>query len=578
MSESGPSANDKSFLERLWQALRASIAAHPSQTEGRERRQAELLNAIALLLMISLLAGMTATPRDARPFALMLAIAFGAFLLGKTKYARLGAYLFSFGFVTIAFLALRGMGDYFTLILSIVPLTLIAASALLSQRGFSWLIAYAVAAAFLGQLYFVGVVPSSEALRISGIIFSIGLVLYGVNYLRVRMEESRLEEIRETSRQLREARAEMERRAQTYAQEIEAARVQIEKQTSRLQTAAEISQKVAANVNLPLKDLLTNATEIISDRLGFYHVGIFLVDKNRGYAELFASNSEGGRRLLERRHQLKVGGTGIVGYVAQSGFPRIALSTGADAVFFNNPDLPNTQSEMATPIILGNEVVGVLDVQSESPAAFNDEDLAAFSALASQLAFAIGGSINAGQFASQKPQSAFNLSVEESGQRGYVYLSDGTITAAKAKQSPTLQRALQLGEPVASSASADSPFPALTAPVKVRDTVIGYIHIESAEIGRKWTEDEISLAQAVAERAALALENARLFEQTERRAEQEQIMARVAARIAESNRFDNILQTAVRELGQVLNARRAYIQMEAVLPDIDETTAERGLE
>ena len=73
------------------------------------------------------------------------------------------------------------------------------------------------------------------------------------------------------------------------------------------------------------------------EKLGFYHVGIFLLDENREFAVLRAANSEGGQRMLSRHHQLKVGGIGIVGYVSQGGRPRIALDTGSDAVFFNNP-------------------------------------------------------------------------------------------------------------------------------------------------------------------------------------------------------------------------------------------------
>ena len=78
--------------------------------------------------------------------------------------------------------------------------------------------------------------------------------------------------------------------------------------------------------------------------------------------------------MLERRHQLRVGGTGIVGYVSQSGRPRIALDTGSDAVFFNNPDLPQTHSEMAIPLKYASQVIGVLDIQSAQPSAFKDED------------------------------------------------------------------------------------------------------------------------------------------------------------------------------------------------------------
>ncbi|MCK7516902.1 MAG: hypothetical protein MZV64_03845 [Ignavibacteriales bacterium] len=76
-------------------------------------------------------------------------------------------------------------------------------------------------------------------------------------------------------------------------------------------------------------------------------MGIFLMNANNEYAVLAASNSEGGQKMLAGNHKLKVGHVGIVGNVAMTGMPRIALDTGADAIYFNNPDLPETRSEMA---------------------------------------------------------------------------------------------------------------------------------------------------------------------------------------------------------------------------------------
>ena len=99
--------------------------------------------------------------------------------------------------------------------------------------------------------------------------------------------------------------------------------------------------------------LLPDIAEIISQQFGFYHVGIFLNDASNQYSILRASNSEGGKRMLKQGHRLRVGQVGIVGNVASTGKPRIALDTGEDAVFFNNPNLPDTKSEMALPLTVG---------------------------------------------------------------------------------------------------------------------------------------------------------------------------------------------------------------------------------
>src|SRR6185436_397438 len=102
-------------------------------------------------------------------------------------------------------------------------------------------------------------------------------------------------------------------------------------------------------------------------------------------------NSEGGKRMLERRHRLHLG-VGVVGFCAQTGQPRIALDVGADSVFFNNPDLPSTRSEVALPMRSRTETIGVLDVQSTEAGAFSSEDLQVLTALANQVSIALENS------------------------------------------------------------------------------------------------------------------------------------------------------------------------------------------
>ncbi len=135
--------------------------------------------------------------------------------------------------------------------------------------------------------------------------------------------------------------------------------------------------------------MLEESVRLISEQFGFYHAGVFLVDERGEYAVLRAASSEGGQRMLARGHKLKVGEVGIVGYVAGSGEPRVATDVSSDAVFFRNPDLPDTRSEMALPLRVQERVIGVLDVQSTQPAAFTEEDVVVLQTMADQLAVAI---------------------------------------------------------------------------------------------------------------------------------------------------------------------------------------------
>jgi GAF domain-containing protein len=497
----------------------------------------------------------------------MLSISIISYLLGKTKYPRIGTFAFSFGFLSTSYLSLfLGIApDFSTTIFTIVPIALIVASALSGRKTFALLGVYATIAAALGPIYSKTPASISDIPQTAGIIFFTGAVLYGILVFRANLENSRLTEIRMANQELQEIKTNLEKRVEERTHELIAASQQIESRAMRLQIISEVSQEISANLDQNPKELLTLITHSISKKLGFYHVGVFLLDENREYAVLRAANSQGGQRMLERHHQLKVGGTGIVGYVSQSGRPRIALDTGSDAVFFNNPNLPNTRSEVALPLKYGATVIGVLDVQSTLSSAFKDEDANLLSTLSNQIAIVINTVLTShrSEFAlpSEKKNKSGSRLIRKQAQSGYSYLPDGTISTALPLNNPTLDKALASGETsILSRPSKDNPA-TLAVPVKFRDQIIGVIHIQASDDKRRWTEDEVMMVQSISDRAALALENARLFEETVRRADQEESIARVTSQISASTDFKRILQTTVQELGQVLGTSRSFIQL-----------------
>jgi GAF domain-containing protein len=368
----------------------------------------------------------------------------------------------------------------------------------------------------------------------------------------------------------------LENRLAARSRELNEAGLKMQERSARLLSIMEISQDISSSLEQRIEDLLRRITQIISAKLNFYHVGIFLLDENRQYAVLRAANSPGGQRMLERHHQLKVGGTGIVGYVAQGGQPRIALDTGADAVFFNNPDLPGTRSEMAIPMKYGSQVIGVLDLQSVMPSAFKEEDADLLSILANQIALAaenVSKSEAGGfKFSSYSRGNRAGLQPNRrQGEGGYSFNIDGTISAVSSINSAIVEKALSSGETVVEDQPSGDVPPTLTVPVKFRDQIIGIIHVEAAELTRNWTEDEITVVQSISERAAFALENARLFEEANRRAKQEEAIAHITSQIGASTNFDRILQTTIEELGRTLGATRTFIQLEA-FPEDDAPT------
>jgi GAF domain-containing protein len=329
----------------------------------------------------------------------------------------------------------------------------------------------------------------------------------------------------------------------------------LQKRTERLRAVAEVARTATAVQNFD--QLLPLITSVVSKQLGYYHVGIFLLDEFNEYAILRAANTEGGLRMLAREHRLKVGEQGIVGFVAFHGKARVALDVGEEAVFFNNPDLPDTHAEVGLPLKLGQEIIGVLDIQSTKKEAFSQEDVDLLTVLADQVSVAIQNARSFEQAqralreaetaSSQLTREAWSVFTENSQSKGYRF--DGIKSEPlKEVQKPALGK------------------DALLVPVELRGQIIGRLRLRASDTTRQWTEDELAIIEAAAERVAIALESARLLEEAQKRAARETFLSTVGARLGASFQLDSILRDTVEELGQTL--RGSIVSFQLVNPSV----------
>jgi GAF domain-containing protein len=191
---------------------------------------------------------------------------------------------------------------------------------------------------------------------------------------------------------------------------IDSLELQVEARTAQLEASADVGRAVASI--LDPDQLLRQVVNLITDRFGFYYAAVFTLDEAGKWAVLHAATGEAGRELLNRGHRLEVGGRSMVGYVTAQRKPRVALDVGEEAVRFNNPLLPNTRSEIALPLAVGERVLGALDVQSVQEAAFDDTSAAVLQSMADQVAIALN---NAAQYSeSQTNVTALNNLLEMS--------------------------------------------------------------------------------------------------------------------------------------------------------------------
>ncbi len=327
---------------------------------------------------------------------------------------------------------------------------------------------------------------------------------------------------------------------------------QLNRRSRQLEATAQVAREAAGIRSL--NQLLNDVTRLISEFFGFYHVGIFLLDQERLYAVLQAANSAGGQRMLARAHKLRVGRVGVVGNVAGTGRPRIALDVGADAEFFDNPDLPLTRSEMALPLKIQERVIGVLDVQSTEPGAFSEEDVEVLQTLADLITLAIENArlIEQDQQTLAQLESFYGQQVRADwnkllgGQaRGYRYdqVRLQAITPAQINAA--------LADSADAQAGAEPGNHRLTIPITLRGQKLGNLVLHRQQNETPWTEEEHTIATETAAQVAVALENARLLEQSRKQAEHEQTVGKISARLSQSIDIDSILQAAVFELGQL---------------------------
>ena len=384
---------------------------------------------------------------------------------------------------------------------------------------------------------------------------------------------------------------------------LAAANASLQKRAFQFQTITDISHAVAAT--LEQDRLVWEAVNLIRERFDLYHVGLFLIDESGEWAVLRAGAGEAGEQMLAQGHRFEASGASLVGRCMAGAAARIALdaavtqsraSTGAgeggaiagavDTIDANSL-LPKTRSEMALPLFSDGQAIGALDIHSSMREAFSAEDISVFQAMADQVAVALD---NARLFAetqarldelrqslAREQRSRFSpmrpiplyertqpgvgpfgadllADVERAmAQREVLVLSGAGDGSGQAPSTGSGQAAsTSSGRGSGQATSTGSGQATLVAPIALRGEIIGALGLQEMEGGRQWTEDEIALIGTVVDQMALAIENARLLEETQRRAEREQALSNVTARFTRSLNVDGLLRTAVRELGQLL--------------------------
>lgn len=411
-----------------------------------------------------------------------------------------------------------------------------------------WILAYAQASGlFLPTLD----TPLNFARDMTGVFALTGVLIY----LTISSLQSAASRARAAAQQLVLSNEEVNDLKRELEHKVEERTFELQKRATQLEAVSGVARAIASVQDLD--NLLPTIARLVSQQFEFYHVAIFLPDEQEHRAVLRAANDAAGMRLIEQKFSLPLDQHSIVGYSFSTAEPRVALDVELEAAYHPNPNLPETRSEVALPLRVADRVIGCLDVQSREVNAFSQEDIAVLATLADQIAIAIENARLFGdaRTALDESRALFEkYTRQEWGhfarqvkQPGFTF--DGKQIAPldrHVKREPA-RTVIQTGNLALEKETAS-----IAIPIKIRGQTIGVLDVRSKKGSRPWKQDEIAMLEAAAERAALALENARLIESAQRRAARERAIGDISSKIGAVSSIESILQTAVEELGRKL--------------------------
>lgn len=325
----------------------------------------------------------------------------------------------------------------------------------------------------------------------------------------------------------------------------------------------------AAATQRDLQALIEQVVSLLTERFdNIYHAQVYLVDSESAHIVLRASSGVASETLLNRGHRLRIGSTSILGRAAESGSMTLSHSAGAASGRHGNL-LPDTRAQLAIPLHVGDRVIGVLDVHSKVADSFSTEQMEILQAMADQVALAI-------ENARLYSESLRRLNeIEQVRQRSTMEAWHNYVRGMRVRRLESIagqvpateqsasgeslrQAALADGRVVVGDLTERDSIP-LVVPIRLRGQLLGAVEWEVPH--NEFDLNKVQLAQNLTDQLAVNLENARLFQESQRATQRERLVNEIASRLTSQNDIDQILQTAVREVGMALRSPQVSVRL-----------------
>jgi len=341
-------------------------------------------------------------------------------------------------------------------------------------------------------------------------------------------------------------REKLEDRVRERTEELEARAIQLRAATSVTRTIASIQD---------ISELLSETTRLITDEFGYYHSGLYLLDERKRTAFLQASSSATGKSLIGQGFRIEPNKLNMTNLVIEQRRPQIAMDVG-DANFIRDPNFPLTRSRIMLPLTVRGQVIGILDIHSDQPRTFDGQDAEVLQTLADLVAISIDNVrlIDETKSLVYELESNTTLQTRE------------TWSKFTSRHKPAYQYTPAGVRPLFSKIKTEKA-DGLHVPMILHGQNIGNIVLKRKGISSTWSERERILVEKVAAQVALALENSRLVDETQKNAMRNQVIANISSRVRETLDVESVVRTATTELRRVFDLKEAEISIGAPQPE-----------
>ena len=576
----------------MWDKIKQFVALPIFAADEDKNRAARLLNNVLWVLLITAVFGATilvVTEPSEALFNALFGVLFVGVIFGMQIWLwhghvrRVGRVLVAALWLSVTYLVLR-FGGLRGQVMGAHYLILIVAGAVLGSNPVLIIGALNIV---LGLVLYIGEsngwisgLHETTALFVDWFIYTVPMALsavllsMGLRDIQRWIQRSLNSEqsLFDRNRELSESR-----------QDLAAYTRDVERRSAYFEAAAHVTHAISGwhasatqGALLDADVLVDRLAQAMAEELQFEHVGIYLLTADRMAVVLRAASSEGGQRLVARGHTLTLMEVAALEavvwrgeyYICRGGAP--FGNGGADAVFLNNPELPDVRSALLLPLwrTHGREVLGMLELATAQSEAFDVQDAVVLQSLADQAALLIAQArlfaelqeslVAARQTSGQVSRESWGQLLRIKAHRVYRYLDKPEAVSIK---NPQRAERIVLEEGDSAAESAAAALPELTLPLRVRDQVLGKLVAHKLAGRGDWTTEESMMMNTLLAQLEQALDSARMYNVTQRRAMREQVTRELTAHIRSSLTIEEAMRRAVREVAQVLRASETVARL-----------------